>query len=95
MMDSIFGMAEYTVTLDKVGDTFEIIPIGDVHRDTPNCDIDRWKAFLKYQKQEMKPSTVFIGTGDWNDFAAWGDRKKIRNADLHEIALWCALGCHK
>jgi len=49
--------------------------------------MDRWKAFIKYAKKELKPSTVFIGTGDWNDFAAWGDRNKIKNSNLHESTI--------
>jgi len=87
MQESTFNMAEYTVTLDKIGETFEIIPIGDVHRETDNCDTERWKAFLKHLKKDLKKSTVLIGTGDWNDFAAWGDRRKIRNANLHESTV--------
>lgn len=30
---------------------------------------------------------MFIGLGDWNEFAAWGDRRKIRNASLHESTI--------
>lgn len=89
MRDSVFNMHMEKIKLNGAHDELIIYPVSDVHRDTPLCDTERWKKFLSKAKQEIDEgkNVRFIGIGDWNDFAAWGDRKKIRNASLHESTI--------
>jgi len=89
MKESVFNMHHVDIQLNSLNDKFVIYPVSDVHRETPLCDVDRWKGFLAHTKQEIADGqqTYFIGIGDWNDFAAWGDRKKLRNASLHESTI--------
>lgn len=58
---------------------------GDVHRDVPNCDVERWKWFLKKSKEdENAANTYYIGMGDYHDFASTKENKKLRDGSLHE-----------
>jgi hypothetical protein len=59
---------------------------GDVHRDTKNCDVDRWKWFLKNAKETMDENTYFIGMGDYHDFASTSEKKYL-SRELHESTM--------
>lgn len=89
MRDSVFGMNKVEVRMNGMSDELIIYPVSDVHRDTGLCDVDRWRGFLKKAEEEIKSgkNVLFLGVGDWNDFSAWGDRKKIRNASMHESTI--------
>jgi hypothetical protein len=61
---------------------------GDVHRDTPNCDVERWKWFLQKAKKSMdEHETYFFGMGDYHDFASTSEKKKLRNNELHDTTI--------
>jgi predicted phosphodiesterase len=62
--------------------TVKIKPFGDIHRDSHNCDVKRWKEWLKEAKETHDEYTYYVGLGDYNDFASYTERKQIR--DLHE-----------
>lgn len=66
----------------KPGDTFKLIPFGDVHRDSPGFADDVWKEFLTYAKAQKK--TLFLGMGDYIDFASTSERTIISDSKLHE-----------
>jgi hypothetical protein len=57
---------------------------GDIHRDTKNCDVDRWKWFLKRAKETMDENTYFIGMGDYHDFASTKEKKFLDGTGIHE-----------
>lgn len=54
----------------------------DMHFGTTAFDIDRFKWFLKRAAESENP--YYLGVGDYTDFAAMSDNKKIKQADLHE-----------
>lgn len=86
--DLTFCHHYYEITLNKPTDKFHILPISDIHHDTPNCDRKKWLAFLRDVKPRMKKDNIFfLGGGDWHDFMSWSERRKIRNADLHESTI--------
>jgi len=60
----------------------KIKPFGDVHRDSHNCDVDRWKSWLKECRETHDEDTYYIGLGDYNDFASYSERKQMQG--LHE-----------
>lgn len=66
----------------KVGDTFKLIPFGDVHRDAPSFAHEEWKEFLAYAKKQ--PKALFLGMGDYQDCASTSERTVIRDERLHE-----------
>jgi hypothetical protein len=82
-METVFTAKEFSIDY-KTGDEFFIIPFGDVHRDTPSCDEERWKWFLHCSQQYPQDKTYYLGMGDFNDFASAKEQKIIRNSDLHD-----------
>jgi hypothetical protein len=77
-----FQIAKHIVKIPRAGATIKIVPFGDIHRDSHNCDVDRWKAFLEKCKTEDDEYTWYIGMGDYNDFASYSERKALHT--LHE-----------
>jgi len=80
--------ATYKVLQDEISITSMDSPItiwffGDVHRDTKNCDEERWKYFLKKAESTMDENTYFIGMGDYHDFASTREKKYLESG-LHE-----------
>ena len=87
MKESVFTTHVIDITLKGLKDRLTIRPFGDVHRDTPNCDLDRWKEWLKCVKKNHNENTWYLSSGDLLDFMSWSERKKIRNASLHESTI--------
>lgn len=82
-MDTVFKC--HTTDIKCVlGKPFYIIPFGDVHRDTPSCDIDRWNWFRDKCKKFPQEDTYYIGMGDFNDFASSKEQKSLSHADIHD-----------
>ena len=66
----------------RSGGKFTLIPFGDVHYDSHNCDRKKFNEFLKRAKKET--NTFYIGMGDYFDFASYTERRALKNARLHE-----------
>lgn len=82
-MDTVFKV--HKVDIDYIwGQPIYLIPFGDVHRDTPSCDVDRWKWFLDGCKKYPKDRTYYLGMGDFNDFASSKEQKALSHADIHD-----------
>ena len=63
--------------------------IGDIHRDTPQCDKERWDDCLKKIKEsfnEFKQVYIF-GMGDYHDFVSFSEQAKIRASNLHDTTI--------
>ena len=82
-METVFKCHNLSIDC-VVGEPIYIIPFGDVHRDTPSCDVDRWKWFLENCQKYPQERTYYLGMGDFNDFASSKEQKIIRNSDLHD-----------
>ena len=70
----------------SIHDTLKIIPFGDVHRDSRACDVDRWNNFNK-RYRDCDGNTLFVGMGDYNDFASTSERRQLRSIKLHESTI--------
>lgn len=82
-METVFKT--HALTIDYIwGDEIFIIPFGDVHRDTPSCDVDRWRWFLDGCKKYPQDKTYYLGMGDFNDFASAKEQKVLSRSDIHD-----------
>jgi hypothetical protein len=71
------------VQMRKAGDTFSLIPFGDVHRDSPHCAVERWRDDLAEWKKIK--NALFLGIGDYTDFLSTSERCRLRSGDgMHE-----------
>ena len=82
-MDTVFKTHSVDINC-TIGDPFYLIPFGDVHRDTPSCDEDRWHWFLHRCKTFPQDKTYYLGMGDFNDFASSKEQKALKNSDIHD-----------
>jgi hypothetical protein len=85
MIDGLVTKVKRKVELKSRTDIIELHPFGDVHWDTDACERDRFDADLALMKKSK--NALFLGMGDYLDFMAWGDRKRVHNAGLHETSL--------
>ena len=82
---SLFRQSTFTIDLPSHTDKATIWFFGDVHRDLPNCDVDRWKRFLKQAREDDNAEhTYYFGMGDYHDFASAKENKKLRDGQLHD-----------
>lgn len=65
----------------KVGESFKLIPFGDVHRDSDMHADTHWKEFLAYAKRH-KDKAYFLGMGDFCDGVSTSERRIL--GDLHD-----------
>jgi len=77
-MKNLFTHHEFTIPEKK----FTLWLFSDMHFGTSSFDEDRFKWFLKKAAESENP--YYLGVGDYSDFAAMSDNKKIKHADLHE-----------
>ena len=82
---SLFKQSTFTIELPSTTNKATVWFFGDVHRDLPNCDTDRWKDFLKQAREDDNAEhTYYFGMGDYHDFASAKENKKLRDGQLHE-----------
>jgi hypothetical protein len=85
---SHFKTASFDIEVPNLDTKVTIWIFGDVHRDLPNCDVDRWHWFLKRAKQETDPEhTYYISMGDTHDFASAREGLKLRTMGMHDQSL--------
>ena len=77
-----FQVSKTIANIPRAGACIKIVPFGDIHRESKNCDSDRFKKFLDKCKEEQDDYTYYLGMGDYHDFASWSERKQMR--DLHD-----------
>lgn len=66
------------------GQTFKLIPFGDVHRDSNLHADGEWKDFLK--RAADCPNAVFLGMGDYLDFMSTSERLAWSNGGFHDTS---------
>lgn len=79
--DGIFTLHHIAVKY-KIGQTFNLRPFGDVHRDNPGIAKDKWGEFLDDSKKLQNP--LFLGMGDYWDSFSSSERVIFDNAGIHE-----------
>lgn len=77
----IFKTRLYDVKMREMGETFNLIPFGDVHRDSPHCAVDRWHEDLDEWRKIKNP--LFLGLGDYTDFLSTSERMRLRDG-MHD-----------
>lgn len=83
-MEATFKILQDNVSFDLFNEKLTLWFFGDIHRDTNNCDVDRWKWFLKKAEEQMTPNTYFIGMGDYHDFASTKEKRFLNSDGVHE-----------
>ncbi|MBU1743252.1 MAG: hypothetical protein KKC37_17085, partial [Proteobacteria bacterium] len=86
-MKATFKTITKRISLSKMTDTVTLWFFGDVHRDTRNCDVDRWHWFLKKAKESMDENTYFFLMGDPHDFASTREKNYLKQAAVHESTI--------
>ncbi len=64
------------------GKPIKIVFFGDVHRDSPNHALDKWKEFLAYAR--TLKNAYFFGMGDYIDSMSTSERDAMIRAAMHE-----------
>jgi len=86
-LETTYKVLKNTINLEGVNDYVDIWFFGDVHRFTPSCDTERWKWFLKKAAQGDPNKTYYFGMGDYNEFAATGEKRIMTGEKIHETTL--------
>ena len=79
--DGLFSSHIVTIKV-KPGESFKIIPFGDIHRESEAFAHEEWEAFLAYAKKQK--NAYFIGMGDYCDGCSTSERQILGNAGIHE-----------
>lgn len=81
----IFSTHTHVVNVENNGDSFLLLPFGDIHYGCANHAtevFDEWCAWAKQQK-----NALFLGMGDYFDIASTSERRLLHNHDLHESTI--------
>lgn len=78
----LFELAYFPIKVNNSGETFYLIPFGDIHRSAPLCHVEKWIEFLEWAKG--KNNAYFIGMGDYDDLLSASERSILEKAELHE-----------
>lgn len=72
----------------KVNQKFILIPIGDIHFDTEECDRERLADLIKWIDDQEKAGSVvrLLGLGDYLDFLSPSNRSRLAAAELYETS---------
>lgn len=69
----------------KLGESFMLIPFGDIHRDSDMFSHSHWQDFLKRAKHAAKhQNALFLGMGDYTDGVSTSERIVLGDHNLHE-----------
>lgn len=82
--EAVFTTLYKKIELPSYNTQLIIQPFGDVHRDSPNCAVEKWKRSIDWMKKEHNPNTYYLPMGDLNDFASKSEREILINQKLHE-----------
>ena len=78
----IFTIHEVVVKMKHGHEPWYLIPFGDIHRDSPQCAVDRWHEDLAEWKSI--PNKLMLGMGDYTDMLSTSERMIIGHDGLHE-----------
>lgn len=82
---SIFTLYQYRIRVDQLGEPIYLIPLGDIHRHTKLCDVDKWHEFLEWAKS--KQLIYFFGMGDYDDLMSTSERNALKTANFHDQTI--------
>jgi len=81
MKEKPFVLHDYPIKLPKMKDVITLVPFGDVHFDDKSCDRKLFDSFCEEVQTYENP--YFLGLGDYLDWCATSDLKKLKSSDLH------------
>ena len=81
MKEKPFILHDYEIELEDAKDYFTLVPVGDIHHDDDACDRKLFDSFCSESQEYRNP--YYFGMGDYLDWTATGDMKKLKSADLH------------
>jgi len=83
--DGVFKTRRVLLKGWKSGKTLNLVPFGDVHRDSPGFADEAWQKSVKRWKDLAKAGNVlFLGMGDYLDSYSTTERMVIYGGGLHE-----------
>jgi hypothetical protein len=72
----------------KYNQPVNLFCIGDVHRNAPNCSVDKWHEDLKEMKKVAKSEpTFFLFTGDLLEYLSSSERRFFTSGGFHESTM--------
>jgi len=77
-METIYTTKTRDIELPDTKHKIKLWLFGDIHRDAPSCDVDRWKWFISEAKKTHDDYTYYIGLGDYNDFASSKEQEHLQ-----------------
>ena len=80
-----FIVHQFNIEFDNYNEPIYLFPFGDIHRTSPNCDVERWLEFLDWAKHKKR--AYFLGMGDYLDIASTSERMILNNKNLHDSTL--------
>lgn len=82
--DGVLTLTRAAHSLKGFLDYVSIIPVGDVHHDSKECDRDLWLWFLRKLKAMDINKVLLLGTGDFLDIGSISERMALKAAKLHD-----------
>ena len=82
--DGIFNIGEKNIKFNKYGEDIVIYAISDVHRNSPACDVHKWREFLEEAKKTE--NAYFLLLGDLFDSLSTSERKSLRSGEFHGLS---------
>ena len=79
----VFQTTKKLIEIKKLGEPITMIVFGDVHYGAPLHATDKFNEFCAWAKQ-LPPSTLFLGMGDYLDFASTSERGLLSRPEIHE-----------
>jgi hypothetical protein len=84
----IFQTRHFTLKNWKYGRTLNLVPFGDIHRDSPSFAEEAWaKSKARWKKLAAEGDALFLGMGDYLDSYSTSERMVICDSRLHESTI--------
>lgn len=83
----LFTLHKHPTLSASYGKPWLIRPFGDVHHDSANHNSKVWRAFLNEAKADLdqyEGRVLFLGMGDYGDFASSSERYELSAAKTHD-----------
>jgi hypothetical protein len=80
-MDTTFKVTRHEINA-KLGHPVNLHFWGDVHFEADACNKDKFIRFV--QRTAKIPNSLFVGMGDYHDFASAKEQAKLHNSELHD-----------
>ena len=80
--DGLFTLNEYEIQMPGYNQPIHIVPFGDVHRNAPSCNVEKWLDSLEQMKR--LDNAYFLGMGDYDDLMSASEREVFASPKVHE-----------